>query len=406
MELRTVPTTIEEIEAMVRNQVQEDLHLDYKDSRAIHNGARSEIAKDVSAFANSDGGVIIYGVREKSNLPVQVDEGVEATPCSKEWLESAILTAITPRIEDCRIYPIPRSTDRFLYVVQIPKSFRGPHQASDKRYYKRHNFKSEPMEDYEIADVRSRRRRFPPLVTFQIAVYKGLLVAFEIRNVGDVLASDVRFEFSPEIPWPTEDGMPLPFRKGIRSLPPKQQLRFRYFAFHQIFGEHSSVPRQFSVRISYFHPEMGNSISDEWEIDLDAYIGSMRIRSEAEEQMSDAIKGLTKLTEQVQQLKQALEPIHKIIGPSGLQLSVSTVRNLRRALNGGGLELLDSMNCAPDVFTEVLGVDWDMALALSNVFGTGGDRQRLKSIPGMTDALLAKIHEHFLVGGLGENDRG
>jgi len=40
-------------------------------------------------------------------------------------------------------------------VIDVPQSSTA-HQASDKRYYKRFNFESVPMEDYEIRDVMQR----------------------------------------------------------------------------------------------------------------------------------------------------------------------------------------------------------------------------------------------------------
>ena len=390
------PTTIEEIEAMIRDQVQENVHLDYKDSRAIHDGARDDIAKDVSAFANSDGGVIVYGVPEKDNLPLEIDVGVAASPCSREWIEAAILTGVKPRIEDVRIHPILRSPGRFVYVVQVPKSFRGPHQASDRRYYKRHNFSSVPMEDYEIADLRLRRRNVPALISFEVLHHRKFFVVFDVRNMGDLVAEDVRFDFSPEIPWPNENGIPQPFRKGIQKLSPKQRLRFRYFAFHQILGEGSTVPKQFSVRISYFHPEIGCRLSDEWFVDFEAYRDSMGVSSETEEQMRDAIEGLKKLTEQIERLRRTLEPLQEMIGPTGLRLSISTIRNLKRILHDGSSpELLDPVGCGPNVFGEVLGVNQEIAMELYRAFSNGIDRKRLEGMPGITDELMENLRRHF-----------
>ena len=42
------------------------------------------------------------------------------------------------------------------YVVYVPQSLRAPHQAGDRRYYKRYNAQSVPMEDYEVRDVARR----------------------------------------------------------------------------------------------------------------------------------------------------------------------------------------------------------------------------------------------------------
>jgi hypothetical protein len=39
------------------------------------------------------------------------------------------------------------------------RSSRAPHQAPDKRYYKRQNFQSSPMEDYEVRDTLRRAMR-------------------------------------------------------------------------------------------------------------------------------------------------------------------------------------------------------------------------------------------------------
>ncbi len=221
------PSTLEDIEQLVANQVQESIHLDYKDSRALQKGAREELTKDVAAFANSDGGVLIYGVREKDHLPVAIDDGVKDADIKREWIESVILNDISPHADGVTIIPIPRDTGRSLYVIEIAKSFRGPHQSLDHKYYKRHNFMSVPMEDYEINDVRSRRKRHEPLVTFDVGFYREFQITFDVTNAGQVVAEDVRFVFSPPIQWPENRPMPHAFTQGIRRLAPKQRIRYR-----------------------------------------------------------------------------------------------------------------------------------------------------------------------------------
>ncbi|WP_228414812.1 helix-turn-helix domain-containing protein [Chryseobacterium sp. G0201] len=58
--------TLEKINQFIKDCIEENIHLDYKGAGSISkvNEKKKEISKDVSAFANSDGGTIIYGVRE------------------------------------------------------------------------------------------------------------------------------------------------------------------------------------------------------------------------------------------------------------------------------------------------------------------------------------------------------
>jgi hypothetical protein len=145
--------------------VQESLTLDYKQSDALKatDGVKKEIAKDVSAFANSAGGRIIYGIIEEGHEPKGIDSGVDPAEFTREWLEQVIMSNVAPRIEGMRIKQIPLQGGRVGYVIDIPAATsRGPHHSADKRYYKRFNFASVPMEDYEIRDV-LRRSSTPDL---------------------------------------------------------------------------------------------------------------------------------------------------------------------------------------------------------------------------------------------------
>lgn len=158
---------------LITNAVQENVQLDYKACDALQNtnGKKAAISNAVSAFANSAGGVLIYGIIEEGHVAVRLDEGFDPNNVSKEWLEQVINSRIQRRIDGVRIYPIALPTShpgRVAYVVAVPQSARAPHQASDKRFYKRYNFMSVPMEEYEVRDV-SMRRQGPVLsIRFQV----------------------------------------------------------------------------------------------------------------------------------------------------------------------------------------------------------------------------------------------
>ena len=59
--------TKDDLETLHKNQVQESSTLEDKASPAVDNAdpRRQEIAKDVSAMTNADGGQIVYGMTEK-----------------------------------------------------------------------------------------------------------------------------------------------------------------------------------------------------------------------------------------------------------------------------------------------------------------------------------------------------
>ncbi len=143
-----------DLQRLIDDEIQESLTLEYKASPALAKGKVNELCKDVSAFANSAGGQIVYGIVESDRKPTAIDDGSDL---SREWIEQVIDSNIQQRIEGLVIAPIALATGRHAYVVTIPQaSGRAPHQAPDHRYYKRQNFQSVPMEDYEVRDVMHR----------------------------------------------------------------------------------------------------------------------------------------------------------------------------------------------------------------------------------------------------------
>jgi Putative DNA-binding domain len=154
--------TRDDLQRLIDDEIQESVTLDYKASPALakDSTARFELCKDVSAFANSAGGQIIYGIEEEKGKPTRIDQGSDLT---REWIEQVIDSNVQPRLEGLMITPVPLGGGRHAYVLTISQaSTRAPHQAPDKKYYKRQNFQSVPMEDYEIRDT-LRRATTPEL---------------------------------------------------------------------------------------------------------------------------------------------------------------------------------------------------------------------------------------------------
>lgn len=147
---------INDITALVYNEAEESVHLDFKAAGSLSKDDKKkvEIAKDVSAFANSDGGIIVYGIEEKDHKAHALSY-IDGNTYTKEWLEQVIQDNIQRRIDGLEIFPIrdEGNVAKSIYVVKIPRSSNTPHMSADKCYYKRNNFRSVKMEEYEVRDL-------------------------------------------------------------------------------------------------------------------------------------------------------------------------------------------------------------------------------------------------------------
>lgn len=193
--------TIKRIQQLLDDGIMESAELEYKESRSLAKGegVRKEIVKDVSAFANAEGGTLIYGIaeyqdEERKHLPERLDP-IDGTQYSKEWLEQVVNTA-QPRIQNITIHCIEAEpgTSKFIYVLEIPQS-NIAHQATDLKYYRRFNFMAEPMRDYEIRDINNRLQHPKLEFTYRIDKDESYFLELKIRNAGRIYAKYVMCSF-------------------------------------------------------------------------------------------------------------------------------------------------------------------------------------------------------------------
>lgn len=151
---------IEDLQSLIDNQVEESIYLDFKSAGSLEKTDRKriELSKDVASFANSDGGIIVYGIKEENHVASEFSF-IDGNEYTKEWIEQVISSYVQRRISDVKIYPIRIEGDikKSIYIVKIPYSYDAPHLSKDNRYYKRYNFMSVPMEEYEVRQSYGRR---------------------------------------------------------------------------------------------------------------------------------------------------------------------------------------------------------------------------------------------------------
>ena len=191
-----------DLEDFINRRIEEGLNLEYKDIMAYDKV--DDLSRIISAFANSDGGLLILGVSEekvdRSTFPKEITWGPPSL--SKERLENLLISRIKPRIEGLKIMPLRNEKNEVVFLIDVPKSDNPPHMAADYRYYKRWNFQVLPMEHFEVADLFGRRRRPKLTLLPQLENVKrknGSYVfdlRFFVRNVGRASAKHVLFSAS------------------------------------------------------------------------------------------------------------------------------------------------------------------------------------------------------------------
>lgn len=198
--------TLDDINRLIYERVTENQSLEYKAADSLSRSEKKELSKDVSGMANSEGGTIIYGIAEtgrNTHIPDKIDP-VNGDLFSKEWLEQSILSNISPVISGITIVPITISEGKFVFVVNVPKGDTAYQNTVDHKYYRRRNFKVEPMLDFEIREVMNRVKHPQFVVDFllQLDYENGAGLRYKLlssaTNIGNIYAKHINYSF--EVP--------------------------------------------------------------------------------------------------------------------------------------------------------------------------------------------------------------
>ncbi len=136
----------------------ESMRLEFKSSQIFikkdDTSVGTDLSKEISAFANSEGGVIVIGIKESTKSPkkaLSIDEGVDVKEWNPEKIQAVIESNISPHLTGVRVKPIYLDSDysRCVYVISVPPGSTA-YQAKDKRYYGRSEYEVKALPDHEI----------------------------------------------------------------------------------------------------------------------------------------------------------------------------------------------------------------------------------------------------------------
>jgi hypothetical protein len=122
------------------------------------------LAKCLSGFANSNGGIIVWGIDVRKN-----EQGVDYASTAAEIAPVKLFLsrlneftgeAISPIVDGVRHKIIETTPDRGFGVTLVPESISGPNMAKlgEDRYYKRSGDSFYRMEHFNLEDMFGRRQ--------------------------------------------------------------------------------------------------------------------------------------------------------------------------------------------------------------------------------------------------------
>ena len=121
-----------DLQRLIDDQVGERRTLDYK--RDLPGNARAdriEFLADISSFANTEGGDLIFGIDAPSGgLPIKIPGlAIDNVESLKLAFESRIRDGITRRLPAVEIREIALGDGLFVLIVRLPRSWIGPHRV-------------------------------------------------------------------------------------------------------------------------------------------------------------------------------------------------------------------------------------------------------------------------------------
>lgn len=134
----------QDLRELIDGQVPEGLRIDYKLTLyGTSDADKRELLKDISAFANLQGGHIVLGMEENAGVATRL-AGMTALDPDAEILrmEQITRTGLEPRISGLRFKAVPIAPNNHALVIRVPRSWNPPHRVTaqgSNRFYVRHS---------------------------------------------------------------------------------------------------------------------------------------------------------------------------------------------------------------------------------------------------------------------------
>jgi len=235
------------VEELVSDHSPETLHLEFKckahegQPGKLHDDDKKNLAKAISAFANTEGGCLVFGISTAGGKGDAPDQAKKAQPISaigafKGRVEAILRDVVNPAPAGIELEAVEDrpGSDHGVLAIYVPQSIGRPHRANmgpgdvREHYYQRSGSRSDIMPHSMLAALLGRVPSPSLYLRFWIwseqrpsAAHSDLRFSLELWNEGRGTARQPAIRL-----FEVEEGLRDFWERAIFSMPPEQGWTF------------------------------------------------------------------------------------------------------------------------------------------------------------------------------------
>ena len=152
-----------ELQKLVTEGRSEDTKIEFKVMLPGGNDeGKKEFLKDVTAMANSQGGDIIYGIREERTNADDAGKAAElvgiagvSADATKLWMYELLNSSVEERLTGVVIRDVQLAAGGFALVIRVPRSWNSPHVVRHRSHWRFYARNSAGVYSMNVTDVRT-----------------------------------------------------------------------------------------------------------------------------------------------------------------------------------------------------------------------------------------------------------
>ena len=164
---RSIPVnkwTLDKLKSLLEDAVAESRSIEYKSILPNDSeDSKREFLNDVTSFANSLGGTLIFGIEEDQGVPINIT-GIDISDLDAaiRRLDQILLNSVEPRLQGVHFEPVRLPSGRYVLALDVFQSVGAPHMVvKTSRFFTRGQQENIPWMFMSSGHPSLHRRIFP-----------------------------------------------------------------------------------------------------------------------------------------------------------------------------------------------------------------------------------------------------